>query len=464
MLTIYNSFTKTKEAFKPLEAGKVKLYVCGITVYDYCHIGHGRSFVAFDVISRYLRYRGYEVTYVRNITDIDDKIIARAEENNEPYGELTARFIAAMHDDFELLGMLPVDAEPRATDYMPQMIEMVQRLIDKGFAYVADNGDVYYRVKAFSDYGCLAHRDLESLQAGARVAITEAKEDPLDFVLWKMAKPHEPSWDSPWGLGRPGWHLECSAMSNDCLGNHFDIHGGGFDLKFPHHENEIAQSEAANGQKFVNYWIHVGFVQVNKEKMSKSLGNFFTIREVTEKYHPEVLRYFMISSHYRSPINYSQESLNIARGGLERFYGALRDLPQGDCISDSEHEQRFVAAMDDDFNTPEALAVLFELTHEINRHRQNNIKLAADYGALLKQLGGVLGILTLEPEAFLQSTPDIADELTEKIEGLIVQRNQARQEKDWAEADQVREQLNALGVELEDTPDGTKWRIGQSQD
>ncbi len=459
MLTIYNNFSKTKEEFTPLEAGKVKLYVCGITVYDHCHIGHGRSFVAFDVVTRYLRYRDYDVTYVRNITDIDDKIIARAKENGEAFQTLTERFITAMHEDFALLGMLPVDKEPRATDYMPQMIDMVQRLIDKDFAYVSDNGDVYYKVDAFENYGCLAHKDLESLQAGARVAITEAKHNPLDFVLWKMAKLDEPSWESPWGAGRPGWHLECSAMSNDCLGNHFDIHGGGFDLKFPHHENEIAQSEAANGEKFVNYWVHVGFVQVNREKMSKSLGNFFTIREVTKKYHPEVLRYFMISSHYRSPINYSQESLEIAKGALERFYSTLRDLPEGNDIVDTKYETRFIAAMDDDFNTPVALAVLFDLTHEINRHRQDDSVLAGNYGYVLRRLAGVLGILTLEPEVFLHSTLDITEDLTQTVEALIAQRNQARQDKDWSTADAVRAQLTTLRVELEDTPDGTKWRI-----
>lgn len=460
MLTFYNSLTKQKEEFKPIEPGKVGIYVCGMTVYDHCHIGHARGMVVFDILARFLRQQGYEVNYVRNITDIDDKIIARAEENGESWQALTERFIADMYDDAERLGVLPVDSDPRATDYMPQMVAMIETLIEKGYAYVADDGDVLYDVMAFKGYGKLAHKDLESLQAGARVAITETKRNPLDFVLWKMAKPGEPSWGSPWGQGRPGWHIECSAMATDCLGKHFDIHGGGADLKFPHHENEIAQSEAANDHPFVNYWMHVGFVQVNKEKMSKSLGNFFTIREVLEKYHPEVVRYFMISSHYRSPINYSQESLEIATGALERFYGTLRDLTLGEVPKNTDYEARFILAMNDDLNTPEALAVLFDITHEINRIRTEDSTRAGQLGALLKYLAGILGILTLEPEAFLHSAPDVDEAMVEKINSLIAAREEARKAKDWAKADTVRDELSAMKVELEDTPDGTKWRLG----
>jgi len=459
MLTLYNSLTRQKEVFTPIHPGKVGIYVCGMTVYDYCHIGHGRVLVAFDVITRYLRFCNYEVNYVRNITDIDDKIIQRANEQGETLTALTNRFIAAMGEDEAALQVLPPTAEPRATEAILQMIDMISILIDKGFAYVGTTGDVYYNVEQFADYGKLAHKELESLQAGARVAIVDAKNNPLDFVLWKMAKPNEPGWESPWGVGRPGWHIECSAMATTCLGNHFDIHGGGFDLKFPHHENEIAQSEAATGEKFVNYWLHVGFVQVNKEKMSKSLGNFFTLREVFARYHPEVVRYFMVLSHYRSPVNYSEESLNTAAEALERLYLALRGMPVVVASEDSTYEQTFKAAMDDDFNTPEALAVLFELTRQINRLRSENPDEAAMCAAILRRLATVLGFLQEDPESYLQSTTSIDEALRIKIEKLVDERVTARKNKDWARADEVRAELTALGVSLEDTADGTLWRL-----
>lgn len=459
MLTLYNSFTRQKEVFTPIHPGKVGIYVCGMTVYDYCHIGHGRVLVAFDVITRYLRFCNYEVNYVRNITDIDDKIIQRANEQGETLTALTNRLIAAMGEDEAALHVLPPTAEPRATEAIERMIDMIKILIDKGFAYVGTTGDVYYNVEHFSDYGKLAHKELESLQAGARVAIVDAKNNPLDFVLWKMAKPNEPGWGSPWGVGRPGWHIECSAMSTTALGNHFDIHGGGFDLKFPHHENEIAQSEAATGEKFVNYWLHVGFVQVNKEKMSKSLGNFFLLREVFARYHPEVVRYFMVLSHYRSPVNYSEESLNTAAEALERLYLALRGMPVVVAPEDSTYEQTFKAAMDDDFNTPEALAVLFELTRQINRLRSENPDEAAMCAAILRRLATVLGFLQEDPESYLQSTTSIDEALRVKIEKLVDERVTARKNKDWARADEVRAELTALGVSLEDTAEGTLWRL-----
>lgn len=460
MLTIYNSLTKQKDEFKPIQPGKVGLYVCGMTVYDLCHIGHARVMVNFDLIARYLRYRGYEVTYVRNVTDIDDKIIKRAIENQESVTDLTTRFIAHMHQDATQLNVLAPDIEPKATDYISQMLSLITTLIDSGHAYVSSSGDVLYDVASFTEYGKLAHKDLDALQSGARVAVTEDKRSPLDFVLWKMAKPGEPSWDSPWGAGRPGWHIECSVMASDCLGQHFDIHGGGADLKFPHHENEIAQSEAANKKTFVNYWIHVGFVTVNKEKMSKSLGNFFTIREVLAKYHPEAIRYFMVSSHYRSPVNYSQESLDIAVGALKRFYTSLRDLPAAEVPEHNEYEARFVKTMDDDFNSPEALAVLFDITHEINRTRDTDIEHAASLGALLNKLGSVLGILTEDPTTFLQHCHNGDEINAAEVEQLIADREAARAAKDWALADQLRDKLTGLDIVLEDSSLGTKWRRG----
>lgn len=456
---IYNSFTKRKEKFTPLVPNKVNMYVCGMTVYDYCHLGHGRVLVGFDMVARYLRYKGYEVNYVRNITDIDDKIINRANEKGETYQQLTAYFIQAMHEDSEALNVLPVTQEPRATDYIHKIIELIKRLEAKGYAYVGTNGDVFYAVDKFAAYGHLSHRHLETLQTGARIAIDEAKRNPLDFVLWKMAKPEEPAWDSPWGKGRPGWHIECSAMSMDTLGETFDIHGGGFDLKFPHHENEIAQSEAATEKPFVNLWMHMGFITVNREKMSKSLDNFFTIRELLATYEPEVIRYFLLSSHYRSPINYSEASLEIAQGALERLYLTLRGLTQVKITPETNtvYEQRFNAAMDDDFNTPLALSVLFDLCHDINRLRDQDPAQAAQLASLLKHLGQVLGLLATEPDVFLQNWEKSNLELAE-IETLIREREKARSMKAWQQADKIRDQLADQGILIADTPAGTVWR------
>jgi len=458
MLQIHNSLTKTKEAFTPIEPGKVRMYVCGMTVYDYCHLGHARVLVVFDMVVRYLRARGYAVTYIRNITDIDDKIIKRANENGESLDALTGRFIQAMHEDADALGVLRPDQEPRATRHMREIIAMIETLIARGFAYTAPNGDVYYRVRQFPHYGQLSGKSLDDLQVGARVEADESKDDPLDFVLWKAAKPGEPSWESPWGPGRPGWHIECSAMSTCCLGNHFDIHGGGLDLQFPHHENEIAQSEGATGEKFVNLWMHNGFVRVNEEKMSKSLGNFFTIREVLKLYDPEVVRYFILASHYRSPLNYGDESLDSARSALTRLYTALKDLPDATAPANSDYEQRFVDAMDDDFNSSLAVSVLFDLAHEINKRRSADPAQAAALGALLRKLGGILGILLRRADDYLKAGSP-ADGLTgEAIEALIAQRNAARQARNFAESDRIRDTLKAQGVVLEDGPGGTTWR------
>ena len=462
MLKIYNSLTGRKDTFEPIEPGKVRMYVCGMTVYDYCHLGHARVLVVFDIVARYLRFCGYNLHYVRNVTDIDDKIIKRAEENGEPFGTLTQRFIEAMHEDAAALGVLPPDEEPRATGHMQQILDMIQTLLDKGYAYVGRNGDVYYDVSRFKDYGRLSGKQLEDLRAGARVEVEEAKDDPLDFVLWKMAKPGEPSWKSPWGPGRPGWHIECSAMSTHCLGNHFDIHGGGQDLQFPHHENEIAQSEAATGEHFVNMWMHNGFVRVDDEKMSKSLGNFFTIREILQQYDPEVVRYFILASHYRSPLNYSDASLENARAALSRLYTAIRDVPKGDSegIGDDPMRRRFFEAMDDDFNTPVALSVLFDLARELNRQKGASPKQAMATGALLRELGAALGLLGNDPEAFLKPgglATAAGDSLD--IDALVQQRLDARKDKNWAEADRIRDRLRELGIELEDTPQGeTIWR------
>ena len=462
MLKVYNSLTRTKEEFVPIEAGKVRIYVCGMTVYDLCHLGHARVLVVFDVIVRHLRSRGYQVTYVRNITDIDDKIIARAAEKGETIQQLTERFITAMHEDADALGVLRPDLEPRATESMPDILDMIQKLVDRGYAYRGDNGDIFYSVGRFDHYGRLSGKRLEDLRSGARVDVDEAKRDPLDFVLWKAAKPGEPSWPSPWGDGRPGWHIECSAMSARCLGAHFDIHGGGMDLQFPHHENEIAQSEAATGEHFVNYWIHNGFVQVDEEKMSKSLGNFFTVREILQRYQPEEVRYFILSSHYRSPLNYSDDNLDKARGSLQRLYTALRDagaVPEG--APDPGVEARFVAAMDDDFNTPEALAVLFELARDVNRAReQQQAEEASQLAGALRTLGARLGLLQAEPGVYLRGRqggaaqgPSDAD-----IDALVAQRDAARAARNWAEADRLRDQLSSLGIALEDAPGGTRWR------
>ncbi|MFZ1641584.1 MAG: cysteine--tRNA ligase [Candidatus Contendobacter sp.] len=476
MLRIFNSLTRQKEEFRPIEPGKARMYVCGMTVYDHCHVGHARVMVVFDVVLRWLRAKGYEVTYVRNITDIDDKIIRRAEENGEDFRALTARFIQAMHEDLASLGILPPTHEPRATEAMADILAMIQTLLDKGFAYVGTRGDVYYDVSRFERYGQLANKKLDDLRSGARVEVEEAKDDPLDFVLWKAAKPGEPSWLSPWGEGRPGWHIECSAMSTRCLGEHFDIHGGGMDLKFPHHENEIAQSEAASGQRYVNLWMHNGFVQVNEEKMSKSLGNFFTVRKVLQRYLSEEVRLFILSSHYRGPLNYSDDNLEHAKASLTRLYTTLRGLPVLDAPVDEGWRARFEQAMDDDFNTPAALAVLFDLVREVNRLRTEDEAAAARLGASLKYLGGFLGLLESDPEIYLQnslanndmsgtavlptlSARGIAGPLDESAIGkLIAQRAAARTARNWAEADWVRVLLREAGIVLEDTPKGTTWR------
>jgi len=456
MLHIHNSLTRRKEPFQPIEPGKVRMYVCGMTVYDYRHVGHARVMVVFDVIARYLRASGYKLTYVRNITDIDDKIIMRAQESGEEYTALTERFIQAMHEDSAVLGVLPPDQEPRATASMNDIIRMTGILIERGHAYPAANGDVYYDVSSFAAYGKLSGEKSDSLRAGARVDVDEGKDDPLDFVLWKAAKPGEPYWDSPWGRGRPGWHIECSAMSTCCLGEHFDIHGGGMDLKFPHHENEIAQSEGATGKKFVNYWIHNGFVQVDEEKMSKSLGNFFTVREVLVRYRPEEIRFFILGSHYRSPLNYTEDNLNKARSALVRLYTALRgaDVASGNRLD--AYTGRFQAAMDDDFNTPEALAVLFELANVLNRARELGEPIV-DFAATLRELGECLGILQDDPDSYLQAGSGTGLSDTE-IQALIDARRAARVAKDWAESDRVRDVLKDQGVILEDGPQGTTWR------
>ncbi|MDA3869195.1 MAG: cysteine--tRNA ligase [Gammaproteobacteria bacterium] len=458
MLHIYNSLTRKKEIFTPIEPGKVKMYVCGMTVYDLCHLGHARVLVVFDTVTRFLRHSGYQVHYVRNITDIDDKIIARANENGEDFNALTGRFIQAMHEDAAELGVLPPDEEPAATASMAGIISMIETLIEKGHAYAADNGDVYYDVSSFENYGRLSGKRLEDLRAGERVAVDRNKDDPLDFVLWKASKPDEPFWDSPWGKGRPGWHIECSVMSTCCLGNHFDIHGGGQDLQFPHHENEIAQSEAATGEKFVNLWMHNGFVRINDEKMSKSLGNFFTVREILKLYQGEEIRYFVLASHYRSPLNYSDQLLDSARSSLTRLYNALRglELPSVQ-VGEDGTETRFNSAMEDDFNTSEAIAVLFDLAGQVNRLREIDPGKAVRKAALLKKLGNVLGLLEADPEAYLQGSAGEAVDVV-RIEALIQQRLDARANKDWAEADRIRDELNALGIELEDKAGSTSWR------
>ena len=451
-LKIFNTLTRQKEEFKPLVPGKVGMYVCGMTVYDFCHLGHARVMVAFDVIARYLRHRGYDVNYIRNITDIDDKIIKRANENGEAFDALTERFIAEMHKDSEMLGIEKPDAEPKATAHIGDIIKLVETLIEKGFAYAADNGDVYYRVRKFEQYGKLSGKVLDELESGARVEVGDVKEDPLDFVLWKSAKPEEPHWDSPWGIGRPGWHIECSAMSTCCLGDTFDIHGGGPDLKFPHHENEIAQSEAATGKKYVNTWMHAGAVRVDGEKMSKSLGNFFTIREILDKYPAEVVRFLLLSSQYRSAINYSEDSLKEAQTKLERFYNALLSVNVGEVKdSDNDYSARFHAAMDDDFNTPVAIAVLFDLVRDLNKASGEE---QAALAGQLRYLAGVLGCLQSDPQSFLQSG---AGDEVEWIEEMIQKRLEAKKAKDFTTADAVRDELVAKGIVLKDGPEGTTW-------
>ena len=462
MLKIHNSQTRKKEVFQPIEPGKVKMYVCGMTVYDLCHLGHARVLVVFDAVTRYLRYSGFDVTYVRNITDIDDKIINRANENGEDFSVLTERFILAMHEDAAQLGVLAPDEEPRATASMPEIISMVQALINNGSAYTAKTeeggGDVYYDVSRFQGYGKLSGKKIEDLRAGERVVVDERKDDPLDFVLWKAAKPGEPSWDSPWGKGRPGWHIECSAMSTCCLGNHFDIHGGGQDLQFPHHENEIAQSEAATGEKFVNLWMHNGFVRINDEKMSKSLNNFFTVREILKLYKGEEIRYFVLASQYRSPLNYSDQLLDSARTALSRLYNTLRGLDVPADVNESDPAmEEFKQAMDDDFNTPEALAVLFDLANQVNRLRDKDGGAALQKAAVLKKLANILGLLEADAEQFLQTGAGESENGAD-IDALIEARNTARENKDWAEADRIRDELDAMGIVLEDKDGRTIWR------
>ena len=458
MLKIYNTLSKKKEEFQPIDANQVGIYVCGMTVYDFCHMGHARVMVMFDVITRHLRRNFPSVKYVRNITDIDDKIITRAIENNEDIYSLTNRFIDAMHEDETSLGVLSPDIEPRATDSIGKMIEMIESLSNKGLAYQGTNGDVFYSVRKFTEYGKLSGKNLDDLMAGARVDVESHKKDPLDFVLWKKAKSDEPSWESPWGNGRPGWHIECSAMSNHFISNHFDIHGGGMDLTFPHHENEIAQSEGANDCKFVNTWMHVGFVNIDDEKMSKSLNNFFTIRDVLETYDGEALRYFLISSHYRSPLNYSETNIESAQSALLRLYNAIKGLNHHSVnpeLIEVGYETRFNAALNDDFNTPMALSILFEIAKQINIERTTNPKKASALSSQLIKLGNYIGILNHNADEYLKQGSDLSEsEISKKID----QREAARNSKDFAMSDQIRDELLELGIILEDSANGTTWR------
>lgn len=459
MLEIYNTLKRKKEEFIPLKKNHIDMYVCGVTVYDYCHIGHARTFVNFDMIVRYLRFRGYEVKYVRNITDIDDKIIKRANEKAISAKDLAETFITKMHEDFDKLNILKPDVEPRATDNIDGIINIVKKLIDSGHAYVADNGDVMFSIDSFKNYGKLSGQNLDELNAGARIEVEKSKKNPFDFVLWKMSKPNEPAFDSPWGLGRPGWHIECSAMNYKYLGERFDIHGGGADLIFPHHENEIAQSCCAFNTNYVNYWMHSGMVMINNEKMSKSLNNFFTIRDVLEHYDAEVIRFFLLSAQYRSPLNYTQENLENAKQALARLYTAIRDVKLDDALilddEGVEYEQKFIDIMDDDFNTPGAFAVLFDLAKQINK--ESGIK-AQKLVLRLKKIASVLGLLYQEPNAFLQGSNYSDTEEESKIKSLIDIRNEARARKDYATADKARNELTAMGVVLEDGPHGTIWR------
>ncbi|HAM60755.1 cysteine--tRNA ligase [uncultured Psychrobacter sp.] len=473
-LVVYDSLTARKQPLQPLVAGKLGMYVCGMTVYDYCHIGHARVMVAFDMVVRWLSQLGYDVNYVRNITDIDDKIIARAIENNEDIGTLTQRFTKAMHDDAATLGCLSPDAEPRATDHIDEMQQMIATLIEGDYAYAADNGDVYYAVDSFADYGKLSKRKLNEMQAGSRVEVENIKRNPFDFVLWKAAKAGEPQWTSPWGQGRPGWHIECSAMSTKCLGNTFDIHGGGHDLQFPHHENEIAQSEAATGCEYANNWMHVGFINVDGEKMSKSLGNFFTIREVTNKYHPETVRFFLLSSHYRSQVNFSDSALNEAHNSLSRLYNALRIAEQqknqalemdNELINQAYQSaagQAFIAAMNDDFNSSAAISVLFSLASEVNKAaKAQDTDKAWQLAQQLRALSKSLNILQQPPKQFLQAVIGEKSEnglSDDAIDALIAERGDAKANKDYARADEIRLQLKEAGIELEDSSAGTTWR------
>ena len=458
MLQLHNTLSNSKVPFTPIDEGKIRLYVCGMTVYDYCHIGHARVMVSFDVITRYLRHAGYQVEYVRNITDVDDKIIKRAAENGESCEQLTQRFIDAMHEDELALNVLPPDQEPRATGHIQAIRDMVQTLIEKKYAYAASNGDVYYRVEKFDGYGKLTNRKLEDMRAGARVDINDVKENPFDFVLWKAAKKDEVSWPSPWGEGRPGWHIECSAMTKCCLGNHFDIHGGGPDLPFPHHENEIAQSEAANGETFVNYWLHAGAVRVNKEKMSKSLGNFFTIREVLAKFPAEIVRYLLTASHYRSQIDYAEDALVEAQRALDRLYTAMDQLELQDVSLEGPYLDRFNSAMDDDFNTREAISVLFEMAREVNRLKRDTDPQAAVLASQMRGLGNILGLLELNPQAYLKGEAGEGDLADANVDALVVQRQQAKLDRNFALSDQIRDQLKVAGIVLEDSKEGTVWK------
>ena len=471
-ITLYNTLTRQKEEFVPLNPENVRMYVCGMTVYDYCHLGHARVLVVFDMIARWLRQHGYPLTYVRNITDIDDKIIARANENGETIGELTARFIAAMNEDSDALGVLRPDIEPKATEHIGQMIAMIEDLVANGKAYPAPNGDVYYAVREFAEYGQLSGKSLDDLRAGERVDVDANKRDPLDFVLWKAAKPGEPSWESPWGNGRPGWHIECSAMGGELFGQTFDIHGGGADLQFPHHENEIAQSCGAHGglcghnaphaagkriNSHVKYWLHNGFIRVDNEKMSKSLGNFFTIRDVLKKYAPEVVRFFILRAHYRSPLNYSDAHLDDAKNSLTRLYNTLGNVQADEFAlreDANDYTRRFFAAMDDDFNTAEAMSVLFELANEANKTG------SAELAGCLKALGGTLGLLQDDPQHFLQSGGEEGGLSADEIEALIAQRKTARETKNWAESDRIRDLLAEHKILLKDGADGTTWTRG----
>ena len=458
MLQLHNTLSNSKVPFTPIDEGKIRLYVCGMTVYDYCHIGHARVMVSFDVITRYLRHAGYQVEYVRNITDVDDKIIKRAAENGESCEQLTQRFIDAMHEDELALNVLPPDQEPRATGHIQAIRDMVQTLIEKKYAYAASNGDVYYRVEKFDGYGKLTNRKLEDMRAGARVDINDVKENPFDFVLWKAAKKDEVSWPSPWGEGRPGWHIECSAMTKCCLGNHFDIHGGGPDLPFPHHENEIAQSEAANGETFVNYWLHAGAVRVNKEKMSKSLGNFFTIREVLAKFPAEIVRYLLTASHYRSQIDYAEDALVEAQRALDRLYTAMDQLELKGVSLEGPYLDRFNSAMDDDFNTREAISVLFEMAREVNRLKRDTDPQAAVLASQMRGLGNILGLLELDPQAYLRGEAGEGDLADANVDALLVQRQQAKSDRNFALSDQIRDQLKVAGIVLEDSKEGTVWK------
>jgi cysteinyl-tRNA synthetase len=460
MLQLFNTKTRQKERFQPLVEGKVGLYVCGITVYDLSHMGHARTYLSFDVLVRYLRHLDYDVKYVRNITDVDDKIIARANENGETTVALTERTIAMMHEDFAALNLVEPDIEPRVTGHMDEIIDVIEKLVAKGYAYQAESGDVLFDVSKFDEYGKLSRQNLEQLQSGARVEVAAGKDDPLDFVLWKTAKPGEPAWGSPWGEGRPGWHIECSAMNHKHLGEHFDIHGGGSDLIFPHHENEVAQSCCAFDTPYVNTWMHTGMVQVNDEKMSKSLGNFFTLRDVLGEHDAEILRFFLMSAHYRSQLSYSQDNIDQAKSALERLYTALRGV-KVDSVTDLSYGgylERFEQAMNDDLNVPEAYSVLFDLARDLNKHKSQGDAGAEEAGklaAVLKGIGGILGFLQHDPEAFMQSGND--DEVAE-IEALIKARNDARAAKDWGAADAARDKLTAMGIVLEDGAGGTTWR------